>query len=301
MPMLEENTQKPCRIMLYGVTKARKTMWAGTAALAGFRCLVLDGDDGSHVLRQLPDAARKRVAVLNMSDKAQGYEFLNALLIMLEGRPFAYNETTKQIFSKVNLKYPGNWFVCDGFSQLTTNDVIIIDSWSALTTSMFYRYAASTDAKVDMADIARFERDAYAWMQNSTKNVMASLHHLPCHIIVIAHEVVHEKYIGEGKNRTLDFSRIQPAASSNNTSRLLGQHFSDIFRFTPKTMVETIISTGGRELVEGGSRVIAPATYKFDNYEEGKGVDKFTFGTYAKQAGYVVDPAYVPSYRFEKV
>jgi len=299
--MLDDNTQKPARIMLYGTTKTRKTMWAGTAAMAGFNCLFLDGDDGSHVLRQLPAEARKRCSILNISDSASGWEFLNAVQIMLEGKDFALHEASKKLYRKINPKETGSWFICDGFSKLTANDVVIIDSWSALTTSMFHRYAEKDGSDVDLSDVARFERDAYAWLQNSTRHIMASMHHLPCHIIIIAHEIVHEKYRGEGRDRVLEFSRIQPAASSNNTSRLLGQHFSDIFRFTAKSATETTIATGGRELIEGGSRVIPPGTYKFDNYEVRKDVDKFTFASYAKQAGYEADPSATPAYRFEKV
>lgn len=299
MPMLDDNKQKPARIMLYGVTKARKTMWAGTAAMAGFNVLVFDGDDGSHVLQQLPPDARKRVAVVNTQDIHHGSEFLNFMLNAFEGKEFAYHEQSKKTYRRINDKEKGSWFVHDGMFKMTTNDVLIVDSWSALTTSMFHRYAENVPG-VDLANIDRFERDAYAWTQNSTRNLMATMHGLPCHIIVVAHEIIHEKYKGEGKNRELEFSRIQPAASSNNTSRLLGQHFSDIFRFRPDTVQQSTVDTGGRALVEGGSRIIAPGAFKFANYEM-KPEERFFFGDYAKKAGYRVDPDYKPPYRFVNV
>lgn len=297
MPMLDDNKQKPARIMLYGVTKARKTMWAGTAAMAGYNVLVFDGDDGSHVLQLLPAEARKRVAVLNVQDKRNGSEFLNFTLNAFEGKEFAYHEDSKKIYRRVNEKEKGSWFVHDGLSLMTPNDVLVIDSWSALTTSMFHRYAESTNTVINLAEIDRFERDAYAWTQNSTRNLLSGLHSLPCHVIVVAHEIVHDKYKGEGKNRELEWSRIQPAASSNNTSRLLGQHFSDILRFQPNTTTMTTVDTGGRSMVEGGSRILAPGSFRFVNYDM-KPEDRFFFGDYAKKAGYKVDPDYKSPYRF---
>ena len=287
--------QSPSRILLYGREKTRKTMWALSAAQHGFNVLLLDGDDGAHISRQFPADAMKRVAHVRLVDKPNDHVFARTIVKFVKGEAFALDERTRRLHTRPDDK-PG-WFVCDGAAKLTGDDVVVIDSWTALTSSMKLQFSATN--RIDLADAAKTDWTGYGWMQNLTDYILDSLHHLPCHIIVIAHEQQYEKYKGTGTDRVVDWSRTQPLAASGNTSGRLGKHFSDNFRFVGKRATSTTIQAKGNADQVGGSRYFPPADFNYEGPSSPSDAEKnWDFGVYASKAGLKPSGNPPTAYRF---
>lgn len=284
----------PVRLMLYGREKTRKTMWALSAAALDLNVLLIDGDDGAHIASQFPSKLMQRVAHIRCVDTPEEFIFAKLVTHMVTGKPFAFQEATGRLTSKVGAS--GEWFQCDGLDKLSRNDVLVIDSWTALTASMKLQYSQTNG--IDLADAAKTEWPGYGWMQNLTDHILNCLHHLPCHIIVIAHEQQYEKYKGTGKERVLDWQRTQPLGASGNTSGRLGKHFSDIFRFVGKSTKSTSIEAFGKSDQVGGSRYFPPEKFTYEGPGAPSGAENWDFSQYAKVAGIKGNGAPSTTYRF---
>ena len=300
MPQLGANApaagNKLARLMLYGREKTRKTMWALTAAQAGFNVLLIDGDDGGHIASQFKSGMEK-VALLNVHDSASEFHFVKFVTHLVTGNGFAFNETKRVLASKDDGN-PG-WFIFPGGTKtLTPNDVLIIDSWTALTASMRLQYSRQNN--INLADAEKTDWPGYGWMQNLTTHILNCIHGFPCHVIVIAHEQQYDKYEGIGQDRKIAWSRTQPLAASGNTGSQLGKHFSDIIRFVGSSAARSSLEIYGTQHQVGGSRFLKPQKVSFEGPDKPFGGDQnWSFGDYCKAAGFVADQAYKPGYSFK--
>ena len=289
-------TTSPARIMIYGREKTRKTMWALGAAQAGFNVLLIDGDDGAHIAAQYKPADICRVGLVRCVDSPAEYTFVKLVKTALVGKPFAYREADQKLMTKTDDK-PG-WFECDGLLKASRNDVLIIDSWTALTSSMKLQYSLAN--QIDLGDAEKTDWPGYGWMQNLTDYLLDCIHHLPCHVVVVAHEQIYEKYKGVGRDRVLDWQRTQPLGASGNTSGRLGKHFSDIFRFVGKGAKSTSVEAFGKSDQVGGSRYFKPGSFTYAGPDEKSDpTANWDFAQYAKQAKMVPTGGAPTFYRFK--
>lgn len=278
MPIATEPQNSLARIMIYGAPKTRKTWWAIGAATAGFNTILLDGDDGHHIVSQIPDEARQRIGILKLVDDFDNAHFYNFLVRLSRGKDFAINETTRKA---VIANQPKQWKDEDPHvlvrpKHLTRNDVIIIDSWTALCSSMSRHYNKANQV-VDI-DAEKQEWDDYAWAKRFSSKLLSYLHALPCHVVVICHSHIYEKYEGQGRNRKLISQTEQPVSYSGPQGAILAKEFSDILYTYMDHMKNNKISTRKLHDRAGGSRTFAPQEYKWEELDwqrlltESKGV-----------------------------
>jgi hypothetical protein len=147
------------RILIYGAAKTKKTWWTGTAAEAGFNVLMLDGEGGIGILKNLSEAARKRVTVLDIQDSATQAKMAIFMSRFCKMKKFWWNEE-----KKLPIGRPTEGYSVIDLSVLTPNDVVVLDSYTALVWSLAYRYA--TENSIDLSDAAKQEWEGYGWSGN---------------------------------------------------------------------------------------------------------------------------------------
>ena len=141
------------RIFLYGDIKTKKTWWAGKAAEAGYNVLLLDGDDGWHILNNIAPAARKRIQVVNMTDNRGHPIFAAALSRLLKDGKMVWDEKAKKS-AKLS---PNGDCMAVNLDLLDANCVLIVDSWTAICRSLMLQYARENMIETPWA---RLEKDS---------------------------------------------------------------------------------------------------------------------------------------------
>lgn len=267
--VLEESLK--ARILAYGAPKTKKTWWALRAAEAGFNVLLLDSDDGYHIVNQIPKEARRRIYVVDATDTTTQSIASIFMTLFCKQKPLYWLEKEKRVALTSGDKARAMFI---DFSKFDRNTVVIVDSWSAIVNSLALQFAKENG--IDLADASKTEWDGYRWMGQLGNWMMQQLKTFPCHVIVIAHASVYEKKKMEGKQQTTEWTRIQVKSTSGANAMGIPQHFSDIFYFTSLNDKNFRISTSIDKDRDGGSRLIPPGQYDWD---------KFSFLDYCKLAG----------------
>lgn len=251
------------RQLYYGSPKTRKTWLAGTAAEAGFNTILLDSDHGYHILlKNLSPKAQKRLMVIESRDalkKATAAEFMTRFL---KFGLVTFNESTREIITNVKL-IDENCIQLSAEKHLNQNTVLIVDSYTALVRSIASRYAI--EHKIDLTDPKKTDWEGYAWCGALASWMLDRLSRLPCHVIIIGHKTVYEKRAKDQK--TIEWTRQQIKSTSGPHSMTIGDMFSDILYFENVSSSLTKISTRADKDMEGGSRMIPPDSYKWDDLQ----------------------------------
>jgi hypothetical protein len=268
MPMANDDIDdKYLRTLLYGKDKTKKTWWACKAAEAGFNVILLDGDDGSTITKQLPIEARKRILICNAVNTRTKAAFAILVAFLCKNdSECLYDEQEKAIY-RISPSFkpnPEHSYIYFNPSLLTRNDVFILDSWTALTNSGFIRYADESGTELDGIDREGDQFGPLNFQKRYQTNVLNKLHTFPCHIMVIGHETEWEKFKGKGQDRKLVGTYVHPIAPSGPQGQALGSHFSDILFFKRLSDVSYQIDAGGDDFRMGGSRHLAPQKYNWN-------------------------------------
>lgn len=263
MPNLGESTdQQPAistgKLLLLGDTKSGKTDWAMRAAEHGYNILYLDGDVAIQTLldkkRGLSKEALARVNYVDIrdrQDKDGNYEpFMAKFFVDFTTQGLVtWNDTKGQTFDKRHYVQDFETNAEDGSpskpiggdkvwqmrpARLGPNDVLILDSWTTLVTSL-QQWKAS-DLGIDILEIEKMERDMYTGTAHKATQFLTLLNTLRCHVIVIGHPREYQKKSPPPKSKgqvaekdmTLDWSKMVPASTSNPHSLTMGKNFSDI-------------------------------------------------------------------------
>lgn len=248
------------RIFAYGQEKSKKTWWACKAAEAGFNVTLLDGDAGALITRNLSAKARERIGIINLVQERTRTVFPEFIAQFL--RPenkFVWDLEAKK--TNIGLKDPEHSHIIVDASKLTGNDVVIIDSWSALAVDVRQKYA--NEHNIDLSDAERTDWDGYGFEGNFLTWTVTRLKALNCHVIVIGHETVYEKRDKDGKK--ILSQTTQPISSSGPHAKTLGKNFDDILYFQRASDTAFFIHTGGEKDRVGGGRLMAPANYKWED------------------------------------
>jgi hypothetical protein len=253
------------RAIIYGRDKTKKTTWAAKAAEAGYNVVLLDGDDGAGVIRQLPIEARKKILVVNVVDIVDRPVFCMFMASLLRpGNAFLWDEQGKASILQTATRTAGHSFILFDTKKFTNNDVLIIDSWTALADSCKIQWAKENS--VDLTAVER-EGDQFSLFNYQARFLdycLNKIHTLPCHVIVVGHEQEWEKFKGTGKDRRLVGSFTQPISSTGPHGQKLGKHFSEVLHFTKLSDLVYQIDTGGDNSKAGGSRTLAPKKYNWN-------------------------------------
>lgn len=246
------------RILAYGPAKSKKTWWAANAAVSGFRVHILDGDNGWQILKNIPKEAQERIEVIDLVDKTKQAVFAVALTQLLKDGKLLWDEE-KKVSAKLK---PADATVQLDLGELNHEDILVIDSWTALVWSLVMRYAKENG--VDLSNPEKADRDFYGWGNSLTKWMLNQLQSLPCHVIVIGHATVYEKYSKDGK--TLEAQRRQPISTSGPNAMMMASKFSDILYFSVKGSSFKIDVDGDNDK-DGGSRGLPPKVYNWEDLQ----------------------------------
>jgi len=279
MPPADQNHAENMllRLLCYGPAKVKKTWWALNAAKAGFNVLLLDGDGGSQIISQIEKQYISNINIIDIVDKQNMPVMCEFITRFLTGNPFIWNETQKDILLiAAHAKAEHSYYIIDT-SKLTHNDVVIIDSWDALTWSLAWRWYKENGLKVEAAEHAKTSDKlwpGYRWSGAMASWALKQIKALSnnCHVIVVGHQSVYEKRHDEiinGKTKQIiDWSRMQVKSTSGPHGMELAQAFTDIpyfgvngSRFTIDTRVE--------KDRDGGCRVIPPGIYRWEDLQFG--------------------------------
>lgn len=257
----------PCRILLYGPPKTQKTWWALCALVAGYNVVIVDMDDGIHILAAvkevegITDEMLERlwiVPAIDYYDNATAAFFAASLV---RGAPFYWNCKT-QIFAAARFTNGDPYFEINP-RRLTHNTVLIMDSWTALAQSAMLK--TSKDNGLDLSEAKKEEmRDVYAGAGRFLSVVATRIHSFQCHVIVIGHETEYaktEKNKITGKEEVVS-KKTQIISSSGPHAGKLGKDFSDILHFN-RQGINVKIDTQATSTKDSGSRHIPPKNWDF--------------------------------------
>lgn len=255
-----ESNDMLLRVLAYGNAKTKKTWWAGKAAEAGYNVLLLDGDNGWHILKQISPEAQNRIQIVNMFDERGRPIFAASTARLLKDGKLVWDEKQKQ---SAKLQPNENCLHLD-LANLDQNSVVIMDSWTAYCTSLLLQYA-----KENMIDLSVAEEDDDKWGYYRWAGAIASwtatqLCALNSHVIVVAHTDVYEKRSKDGKK--IEWQKRQIKSTSGPHAMQLPSKFSDILYFYQYKSAWKI-STRGDQEADGGSRLIAPGEYNWDELQ----------------------------------
>lgn len=260
-----ENNEGLARIFLYGEEKTKKTWWACAAAEAGYNIILLDGDKGYEITKNLSKEARQRIRLIRCNDTLDRPQFVQVLVRLLRGGEVIWDGTDQRLSNKITA---GHAHYRIDLSRLTANDILIVDSWTAVAKSIIHD--VSIEKEIDLTDIKTAEKWQFfgyttgvsAWAVEKLKNIKGNT-------IVIGHAEIYDK-IKKGteasKNPVIEFSRMQAASVTKNDAMKLGKEFTDILYFTMQGS-NYFIDTRKIEGRMGGSRVLAPNLYAWDKLQ----------------------------------
>lgn len=263
MPNLGDSTEQQSaistgKLLLLGDTKSGKTDWAMRAAEFGFNVLYLDGDVALQTIkdkkRGLDQAALSRTNYMDIrdrQDKDGNYESTMAKFFVdfATSGVLTWNDSKGEMFNKANYVVDFETNTPEGVqskaiggdsvwqirpAKLDWRDVLILDSWTTLVTSLQMWKAA--DLGIDILEIEKMERDMYTGTAHKATQFLTLLRALRCHVIVIGHPREYQKkspppgskgQVAE-KEMKLDWTKMVPVSTSNPHSLTMGKNFSDI-------------------------------------------------------------------------
>jgi len=260
---IESKDISPLRILAYGKQKSRKTWWACAAAESNFNVLLLDGENGWDIAKNLSLSAQKRIQVIPLQEQTRRAIFAPFIIMLLKTGTLKW-DLDKQI--SANLQ-PNSSCVDINLLNRTTNDILVLDSWTALVWSLQFRYAIEN--KIELSDAQKDEWDFYGWGGRLATWFLKQLITLPCNLIIIGHKTNFNKMSPKkkGKQQTILSTTEQLVSTSNPHSATIGTNFSDILTFTRISDMVTKIDTQGSELKEGGSRNVKPGIYNWEDLQ----------------------------------
>lgn len=270
---LEKHNPEPMRVLAYGPAKTKKTWWAGKAAEAGFNVILIDSDNGAHILNNIAVEARHRIThvktVGETEDSSIPAEFMTRLLT---GRPFLWDEDAKAVAATVEMHKEEHTHYFIDLKKLTMNDVLVIDSWTKVSNSLIYRWFIENN--IEFTGIIRAKetnqrthRGMFGWTRQMATWMTNQLLTLPCHVIVIAHQTVYEKRkVDEQGREVVEWSRTQPISTSGPHAMQMGVDFSEILYFS-RAMQFFKIDSAGETLREGGCRFVPPKSYSWEELQ----------------------------------
>lgn len=257
------------RLLVYGDPKTQKTWWTCLAAKAGYNVLLVDGDDGCSILSTmlsigvLDEKDLSHIYIINAVDKEGVPVFMNfAHLMAGETRAFLWdNDVRARAFETK----PEHSFVSINTSKLTSNDVLVFDSWKALSWSVKTNYALTQH--LNLADASRDGWEGYGYESRFLDCVMNWFHRLECHVVIIDHNYEYDKRNNPkpGEQSKILWSKTLPVSSSSNHSFSMLSHLTDIVWFHRLTSASVYISTTGDLTRIGGCRHHAPGDFRLQD------------------------------------
>lgn len=260
------------RCLVYGEAKSRKTWWAATAAET-HRVTILDGDNNTNILNNLPEEWKPRVQKIPLAGQPNYPAMVIFLSSLFKLKDFLWDLDKEQVTPLSLVKTDGRYLDVS-LSRMSTDDVLIIDSWTKLCTDTGVQYATSKN--IDPMAGKKKEFDFYGYQDLVLDAILGAMNCLPCHLIVTGHEQFYTTKVKDGVIEK-DVTKLQLVSSTGKHAAKLPAHVSDVLWFKRDGEMKTMIETAGNEYRAGGCASLPPAKYDFDTWK---------FSDYAKLAGY---------------
>lgn len=250
--ILEEHKDK-IKMLIYGAEQTKKTWWTGLLTSCNYNVIYLDCDDGLRILQNLPIEDQRKISVLSISDfpdQPVAYDFISNL----KQKSFSWNNTQRKLYSKKNSE-EGDEIITFDRTALSKNDVIVLDSYTALVDSAILSYGIKHDADMDDAEL--YNWDYYYAQQQALNHKLRILLSLPCHVIVIAHQTISDvtKTVGDKVKKVGE--EISIASSSRNHAKSIGRYFSDIMYFYLDNFNKVFITNEREKNRLSGSKIVS--------------------------------------------
>lgn len=274
MPLVAES-ENLLRILTYGAAKTKKTLWAGTPALYGFRVLHIDADPGNSAIifrsGLLPPEALPHIYTINIADRPNEAISCEFMTTLAKNNEVLYDEKEKKVYYTAQ---PGNPNVIHLRPlEFGPDTVVVFDNWTHLSESIGLRFNQDNNKDFDRstAEIRAGGglRDYYEWNGRVATFILKWLVTLPCHVILIGHERQYEKMRTVGNKEVLEWSRRQPVSTSNPHGQTLDSHFTECYYFLKQGSAYKIDLTGGRYEV-AGSKLLPPRVYNWEDIKFGE-------------------------------
>lgn len=268
------------RLLCYGEEKTKKTWWACKAAEAGFNVLLIDADDGYHIIKQISPAARKRIHILRVADTLTSSSAATFLTLFLKGNQFDWDEGNNCLVNPMPGQIKPDVITRVNPRNVDKGWVIVIDSWTALSTSLIKAWYYENDEAIDKAD--RHDRPCYGYASSLATYWNSQIKALSknTNVVVIGHKTVYEKYKTvskpNGKKEQVPmWSKDIVKSTSGPHGMTVGADYSDILYFELRG-TNFFIDTAKKTDRPGGCRMIPPDNYPWD---------KLDFATFCRTAG----------------
>lgn len=253
------------RELIYGESQRKKSLWAAGAADAGFNVLILNGDKPATIYKLLSKEAQSRIRIVNAYGK---FNFADLVRRLLRGEAIWWDITeSKPAFVGLQNKEHAHFKI--DFSKLTSNDVLILDSWTAEVLAV--TNLTAEEKKIDLGAVEKLEWSLYGSVGMHLNWVIDRLRKLPCHVIVIGHEDIWEKHKKDSSGKLLadiEFTKTQFVSSSRPHAATMPKFFTDTLYFYMVGNMFYITSEPAADRI-AGSTTIAPNRYKWDELSFG--------------------------------
>lgn len=242
MPRFNEQKidDKKAKVLLIGMSKAGKTHWVAQAAAAGYNLIYLDGDVARQTLMKLPEEAQKRIFYFSCEDSLEQPRFGRIVEAFMRGKPMLWNDTDQRMLLKTHEQDKISvWEVMP--TRLGLEDIIVIDSWTALADSVMRDFAI--DEGLELGDVdKRKNRDLYGSSGAKLTAILQLLKSAPCHVVVLAHADEYSHYkkptgvttaASKEADQILEWTRLIPKSSSKPHGLSLARNFNEVLWIEP--------------------------------------------------------------------
>lgn len=267
MPLATDFVTQPelIRAFVYGFDKTKKTTWALEAAKAGYRVLLLDFNKGANVLRHFPKEILNKIYILSFADGPHDNFCSIASAAILRNLDFYFHEQ-KRLISPRRIAGAYHCNLCD----FGTDTVIVFDGYTDIVKSSLKQFAK--EQNLDLSEAEKQEWPGFGWQGRYLTWVISRIKTITnCHTITIGHSTVYEKHKKDSQGKQLpeiEFTRRQPVSSSNPHGMTITSEFNEVMYFSIQNSVNFIDVKSSDEQC-GGSRVLKPGVYKYDDLSFG--------------------------------
>lgn len=262
MPRMDQSleTDDLSRVLVYGPPLTKKTTWILKAAEAGFNIIYLGYDHNFQVAAQLSPAAQQRIYHFDLRRPVKSSTNDGGLAFIHAAKPaVTYFDETERVYAPAQRLVPEKTYAQIDLEKVTPNDIIVVDSWTALTAMV------TSAGVVDPTKVAKLEWDDYARLRLLLDLFLQNLGKLNCHIVVIGHgETVGKRRKDAGAKEApetaIEAIRTQVSSVSRGHGELMAKSFTDVLYFSAPggSNGNVYISTKGSDDFDAGCRKRAP-------------------------------------------
>ena len=268
-----------------------KTHYALEAAKAGFNVTVLDGDVAGNVLAQKDfDDCRERISYFAMQDTMTHSIFGPTIEKMFNTPTLLWNDTEgRELYARDDMDEAQVTTISLG--AMDHRDLIIMDSWTALSESFCARYCAKAGVKQIAELTPAGRRTMYQCVGAELSQISNMIRSCRCHVICIAHPDEYERKtkpkgkVSEIKEEDMIIvsTKLTPKSISKPHGATLAAKFTDV--------VWLEIGFGGKRYIDGRPSETKDGGGRFDAK---KLSSEFSFVELVRRAGGYIPPELKP-------